>query len=72
MFEAAEAIIQIANSDMAGAVRLISIERGYIQRFVAMPFGGGGGLAYRRLIKEVGLKQALVPRFPGLEAPLDA
>ena len=67
VLDAAEAMIRIANSDMAGAVRLISIERGYDpQRFIAMPFGGGGALHTGALVKEVGLKQALVPRFPGI------
>ncbi len=38
-----EAIISVANAKMAGAIRLISIERGYDpKQFAAMPFGGGG------------------------------
>jgi len=43
--EGAEAIIRVANAKMAGAIRLISIERGHDpKRFAAMPFGGGGAL----------------------------
>ncbi|MEQ8816946.1 MAG: hydantoinase/oxoprolinase family protein [Thalassobaculum sp.] len=68
---AAEAIVRVANSRMAGAVRLISIERGYNPRdFAAMPFGGGGALHAGALIKEVGLASALVPRFPGVTSAL--
>jgi N-methylhydantoinase A len=39
---AAAAIVQVAEARMAGAIRLVSIERGHDpSRFVAMPFGGG-------------------------------
>jgi N-methylhydantoinase A len=68
---AAEAIIRVANSRMAGAIRLVSIERGHDPRsFVAMPFGGGGALHAGALIKEVGLAKALVPRHPGVTSAL--
>jgi N-methylhydantoinase A len=68
---AAEAIIRIANSRMAGAIRLVSIERGHDPRtFVAMPFGGGGALHAGALIKEVGLAKALIPRHPGVTSAL--
>src|SRR6185295_12797177 len=39
-------------------------------RFVAMPFGGGGALHVSALIREMGLKSALVPRFPGITSAL--
>ncbi len=68
---AAEAIIRVANSKMAGAIRLVSIERGYDPKnFSAMPFGGGGALHTGALIKEVGLQSALVPRYPGINSAL--
>ena len=68
---AAEAIIRVANGRMAGAIRLVSIERGHDPKsFVAMPFGGGGALHAGALIKEVGLAGALVPRFPGVTSAL--
>ena len=68
---AAEAIIRVANARMAGAIRLVSIERGHDpQKFVALPFGGGGALHVGALIKEVGLQAALVPRFPGVTSAL--
>ena len=69
--EAAEAIIRVANSRMAGAIRLVSIERGHDPRkFHAMPFGGGGALHAGALIGEVGLGGAIVPRFPGVTSAL--
>ena len=68
---AAEAIIRVANSRMAGAIRLVSIERGHNPgSFAAMPFGGGGALHAGALIKDVGLKSALVPRYPGVTSAL--
>ena len=69
--EAAEAILRLANAKMAGAIRLVSIEKGHDPaRFAAMPFGGGGSLHTGALIKEVGLGSALVPRFPGVTSAL--
>ncbi len=71
VMQAAEAIIRVANSKMAGAIRLVSIERGHDpKRFSAMPFGGGGALHTGALIREVGLQSALVPRYPGVNSAL--
>ncbi|MFP6733078.1 MAG: hydantoinase/oxoprolinase family protein [Rhodospirillales bacterium] len=71
VMEAAEAIIRVANSKMAGAIRLVSVERGHDPaKFVAMPFGGGGGLHTGALIKDIGLAKALVPRFPGVTSAM--
>lgn len=68
---AAEAIIRVANSKMAGAIRLVSIERGHNPGdFAAMPFGGGGALHAGALIKDVGLQSALIPRYPGVTSAL--
>lgn len=68
---AADAILRVANARMAGALRLVSIERGYDPRdFAALPFGGGGALHAGALIKDVGLKSALVPRYPGVTSAL--
>jgi N-methylhydantoinase A len=69
--EAAEAIVKVADARMAGAIRLVSIERGHDPaKFAAMPFGGGGALHVGALIKEIGLKCAVVPRFPGVTSAL--
>lgn len=71
LMEAAEAIIRVANAKMAGAIRLVSVERGHDPKnFAAMPFGGGGALHTGALIKEVGLSQAIVPRYPGVTSAL--
>ena len=68
---AAEAILTVANARMAGAVRLMSIERGHDpQRFAYMPFGGGGALHACAMLREVGLGRAVVPRHPGVTSAL--
>ncbi len=69
--DAAEAVLRVANARMAGAIRLVSIERGHDPgRFSAMPFGGSGALHAGALIREVGLHSALVPRYPGVTSAL--
>ena len=71
LMDAAEAIVRVATSAMAGAIRLVSIERGFDpERFVYMPFGGGGALHAGAMIAEVGLARALVPRYPGVTSAL--
>ncbi len=71
IMEAAEAILLVANARMAGALRLVSIERGHDPKdFAFMPFGGGGGLHAGALVREVGLSCALVPRYPGVTSAL--
>jgi N-methylhydantoinase A len=68
---AAAAIVRVAEARMAGAIRLVSIERGHDPaRFLAVPFGGGGALHVGALIREIGLKSALVPRLPGITSAL--
>ena len=68
---AAEAVIRVANARMAGAIRLVSIEKGHDPKhFAAMPFGGGGALHTGALIKDVGLASAIVPRYPGVTSAI--
>jgi N-methylhydantoinase A len=69
--QAADAIVRVAEARMAGAIRLVSVERGHDPaHFVAMPFGGGGALHVGALIRQIGLKCAMVPRFPGITSAL--
>lgn len=71
MVEAAEAILKVANSRMAGAIRLVSVERGFDpKRFAFMPFGGGGALHACAMLAEVGIGRAIVPRYPGVTSAM--
>lgn len=68
---AAEAILRVANSRMAGAIRLVSVERGFDpKRFAFMPFGGGGALHAGAMLAEVGIARAIVPRYPGVTSAM--
>ena len=68
---AAEAILTVANAKMAGAMRLVSIEKGHDPRhFAYMPFGGGGGLHVCAMMREVGVLTGIVPRYPGVTSAL--
>jgi N-methylhydantoinase A len=71
VLEAAQAILTVANARMAGAVRLISIEKGHDPRqFAYMPFGGGGALHVCAMMQEVGVGTGIVPRYPGVTSAL--
>jgi N-methylhydantoinase A len=65
--EAAHAVLQVANANMANAVRLISIRRGYDPReFALVVFGGAGPLHGAALARELSIPVVLVPPNPGI------
>ena len=64
--EAARGIVEIANAAMAGALRRISIQRGYDPRdFTLVAFGGAGPVHGNRLARELEIPELLVPPSPG-------
>jgi N-methylhydantoinase A len=65
--KAAAAAIELANTHMAGAIRLVSLSRGYDPRdFVLFAFGGAGPLHAVAIARELGIPEVLVPARPGL------
>jgi N-methylhydantoinase A len=69
--EAARAIVQVANANMADAVRLISIRRGYDPRdFALVAFGGAGPLHGAALARELAIPTVLVPPNPGVTSAM--
>ncbi|MBT5176846.1 MAG: hydantoinase/oxoprolinase family protein [Candidatus Marinimicrobia bacterium] len=65
--EIASAIVRIANMNMAGALRLVSLARGYDPRdFALFAFGGAGPLHAVALARELGIPKVLVPMRPGI------
>jgi N-methylhydantoinase A len=68
---AANAIVQVANANMADAVRLISISRGYDPRdFALVAFGGAGALHGAEIARELAIPVVIVPPNPGVTSAL--
>lgn len=70
-YEAADAILKVANANMCDALRLISVRRGYDPRdFALVAFGGAGPLHCAYLAKEMEIPYVIVPPYPGVAAAL--
>ncbi len=68
---AARGILDIANSTMLGAIRIVSVERGHDPRDLALvPFGGAGPLHGGALARLIGCPTVLVPPAPGVLSAL--
>ena len=64
--EAANGIIEIANTAMVNALRLVSVQRGHDPRdFMLVAFGGAGPAHALRIAEEVGIARVLIPMEPG-------
>ena len=62
----ASASLRIAVAKMAGAVREVSVHRGFDPRdFTLLGFGGAGPMHAMAVAEELGISRVLVPRFPG-------
>jgi len=63
----ASGILEVANANMAGALRVISSKRGYDPRdFALIAFGGAGPLHATALAKELGIKTVIIPPSAGV------
>ena len=64
---AAEAVIHLANTKMAGAIRTVSLSLGADPRdFALFAFGGAGPLHAAALARELGVPRVLIPARPGM------
>jgi N-methylhydantoinase A len=64
--EAAARVIEVVNSNMAQALRIVSIERGYDpQEFSLIAFGGAGPVHAVALAEELQIPEVIVPPSPG-------
>jgi N-methylhydantoinase A len=69
--EAALSILKVANANMADAVRLVSIRKGYDPRdFALVAFGGAGALHGAALAKDLAIPTVLIPPNPGVTSAL--
>ncbi|MBT6275729.1 MAG: hydantoinase/oxoprolinase family protein [Chromatiales bacterium] len=62
----ADGALGVAVAKMAGAVREVSVHRGFDPRdFVLIGFGGAGPMHGFLVAQEIGMRRVLIPRFPG-------
>ena len=65
--EAAHAIHEIVNANMAAAIRMVTIQRGIDPRdFTLVGFGGAGPIHLARLAEPFGIEHAIVPWAAGV------
>jgi len=65
--DAADGILKIVNENMAGALRVISVQRGHDPReFALVAFGGAGPLHANAVAELMGSFPVIVPPSPGL------
>jgi N-methylhydantoinase A len=69
--EVAFGIIKLANTVMAKALRIVTVERGYDPRdFTMFVFGGAGGLHGVELAEELNVRSVLIPPHAGVFSAL--
>lgn len=62
----ADGALAVAVAKMAGAVREVSVHRGFDPRdFTLVGFGGAGPMHGFLVAEELGMTEVLIPRFPG-------
>jgi len=69
--ETAEGILRVANAEMAGAVRVMTVERGLDPRGLALlAFGGAGPMHGAAVAEELGMSRVVVPAASGVLSAL--
>jgi N-methylhydantoinase A len=64
-------VLQVAQAQMEGALRVVSLQRGHDpRRFTLVPFGGAGPLQACELAASLEIPQVLIPRYPGVLSAL--
>ena len=71
--ELAQGILTIVNEKMLGALRVVSVQRGYDPRdFALIPFGGAGPMHSGDLSRLLGMRRTLIPPTPGVLSAVGA
>jgi len=66
LVDLASSIVEIANENMASAIKMVSIERGFDpRRFALFAFGGAGPLHAASVARALRIPRVLVPLYPG-------
>jgi N-methylhydantoinase A len=67
----AASIVEIANDNMASAIKMVSLERGHDpRRFSLLAFGGAGPLHAAAVARLLGIPRVIVPQYPGVFSAL--
>jgi N-methylhydantoinase A len=67
----AASVVEIANENMASAIKMVSLERGHDpRRFSLLAFGGAGPLHAASVARVLGIPKMIVPRLPGVFSAL--
>jgi N-methylhydantoinase A len=67
----AQCIISVVTANMAKAIRVISVERGYDPRdYLLLAFGGAGPIHAARLARALDMPRIVVPEHPGIMCAL--
>ena len=67
IYQAALGIVRLCNTNMSGAIRSVSVVRGFDPRdFSLVAFGGAGPMHVNALLKETGVPKAIIPYNPGV------
>ena len=65
--EAARGIVSVVQTNMLGAIRIVSVRKGYDPRgYTLVAFGGAGPLHAAALARDLGIERVLVPPAPGI------
>jgi N-methylhydantoinase A len=71
VMETAQGIVSVVVANMAKAIRVISVERGYDPRDYALfGFGGAGPIHAARLARALEMPRVVVPKYPGIMCAL--
>jgi N-methylhydantoinase A len=64
--DAAHGVVEVANSNMLRAIRLVSVQRGYdLRRFTLIAYGGAGPIHAGALARMAGVSRVIVPAHSG-------
>lgn len=70
-YEAANGVLKILNNNMANATRAITVQKGYDPReFSLVAFGGAGPLHAVEVAHILGVKEVIVPEYPGITSAI--
>jgi len=69
--KAAYGILEVANSNIIRAIKVISTEKGYDPRaFSLICFGGAGPMHAGKIAKEMGIPKVIIPLYPGITSAI--